>query len=215
MYYKDRIMPVKHVISETSIIKRCHFCGESHKCKECPLEDAMSPILKKKAGMLMEHYIANNFFCPCCNMKKLNVIDNNSPSLDIICSNCNKKIEVKSKCLSSRVLPDDLTILHGNYIDFLNRIEEDLDMVIVIYGVNRLYKTIEIREILYLPNEILREQRVITISKRKENNLSMIQIDDKNALEFVPIDESTKCYDFSQDIKDFVQAQRCSDCFLY
>ena len=81
----------------------CYFCGGNHACRDCPIEKKIAPILKKKVGNEMEHYVALNCSCPCCRNKTLHVIGNHSPSLDIICLNqrCGRKFEIKSKCLSS------------------------------------------------------------------------------------------------------------------
>ena len=103
----------------------CHFCGKNHTFKNCLLENEMASFFKKKVGSLMEYYIANNFNCPYCNKKELCVINNNSPSLDIIC-NCGKKIEVKSKCLSVINLPNNIFLNHGSYIDYINRVKEEI-----------------------------------------------------------------------------------------
>ena len=53
--------------------------------------------LKQKVGNYMETHVAKVLPCPSCNKKELKVLGNHSPSLDLVCSNCSRKIEVKSK----------------------------------------------------------------------------------------------------------------------
>ena len=122
-------------------IKKCFFCGDNHICKDCPLEVAVAPILKKFIGKIMENFIGDNYNCPHCN-GKLEVLGNHTPSLDIVCKDCNYNYEVKSKCLSIKKIPNDLQLPHGNYNEYKERQNKGLDIFIIIYGVNRLEKKI-------------------------------------------------------------------------
>ena len=184
---------------------KCYFCGENHTCRECPLEAEMAPILKKKVGMLMEHYIANNFLCPQCNKNSLDVIGNHSPSLDILCRECSKKIEVKSKCLSVNHLPEDIKLPHGNYHDFINRIDNGLDLFVVIYGVDRIKKKLKIREVLNIPTILLKNPTIIEIVKRNDNNLSTILIKDRLSLNQLDIPNKDKTIDFGNEISEYLR----------
>lgn len=159
---------------------RCYFCNGNHLCRNCPIEEKISPLLKKKVGDYMEHHVANILPCPSCGEKKLKVLGNNSPSLDIICQHCKRRIEVKSKCLSVRKLPSDLNLPHGNYKDYNLRQSKGLDFIIVIYSVNRVKKNILLREILYLNNDIIKKKDVINVEKRPSSPLSFIKIKNKN-----------------------------------
>lgn len=162
--------------------KRCYFCSGDHACRECPLEATMAPILRKKVGNMMEYYVADNLRCPECKIQKLKVIGNHTPSLDIICNNCNKKFEVKSKCLSIAKLPNDINLQHGSYIDYMHRIEEELNLIVIIYGVDRIKKFITIREVIYANNTELKNSDLIEVQKRVDNNLSTIMIKNKRKL---------------------------------
>lgn len=184
---------------------KCYFCSENHTCRECPLEAEMAPILKKKVGTLMEHYIANNFLCPECNKNTLNVIGNNSPSLDIVCKECSKKIEVKSKCLSVNHLPNDIRLHHGSYYDFMNRLDNGLDLFVVIYGVDRIKKILKIREVLYIPTISLKNSNTIEILKRNDNNLSTILIKDRISLKQMNIPNKDKTIDFGDEIINYLR----------
>jgi hypothetical protein len=159
---------------------RCYFCNGNHLCRNCPLEQKLSPLLKKKVGDYMEHHVANILSCPSCGKKKLKVLGNNSPSLDIVCKNCKRRIEVKSKCLSVKKLPLDLNLPHGNYKDYNLRQSKGLDFIIVIYSVNRIKKNILLREILYLNNDIIKKKNIINVEKRPSSPLSLIKIKNKN-----------------------------------
>ena len=159
----------------------CYFCGGNHACRDCPIEKKIAPILKKKVGNEMEHYVALNCSCPCCRNKTLHVIGNHSPSLDIICLNesCGRKFEIKSKCLSVKHLPLDIKMPHGNYIDYKNRQRDGLDFIIVIYKVNRKTKTIIIREVLYIDNDTINNGDVVNVVKRDNSHLSTIKIQNR------------------------------------
>jgi hypothetical protein len=162
----------------------------------------MAPILKKKVGTMMEHYVANNFRCPSCNEKDMKVIGNHSPSLDIVCS-CGKKIEVKSKCLSVHKLPTDINLPHGSYVDYINRVQKGLDLFVIIYGVDRVKKIIKIREVLYAPHTMLINNSVIQVLKREDNGLSTIFIKDRTKMINMNIPTSDKIIDFSGDVEHF------------
>lgn len=189
-------------------ISKCYFCGEDHTCRECPLEAQMAPILKKKVGIMMEHYVANNFVCPNCSSSTLKVIGNHSPSLDIICSECSKKIEVKSKCLSANKLPKDIRLPHGSYPDYINRLDNGLDLFVVIYGVDRIKKLIKIREVLHATNIHLRNPNIVEVIKRQDSstsNLSTIFIKDKDKLNLLQVPQKDKFIDFSDEITKFLE----------
>jgi hypothetical protein len=184
----------------------CFFCNEdSHATRDCPLEKEMSPFLKKKVGRMMEFYISNNYYCPNCNGKTLKVIDDASPSMDIRCSrqSCKQIIEVKSKCLSAASLPAQLTIPHGNYDYFLEKMEENLDVLVVIYSIQRVKKTIEIRRVLYLSNRILKNPELVSIERRKDSSLSLIQIFDQEKMPKVDMPKETRIYCFEKEFQDF------------
>lgn len=167
--------------SKSSTIK-CYFCEGSHSCRDCPLELSMAPVFKKKIGNVMEHFIAHNLPCPECLKNALSVVGDHTPSLDIICSNCSKKYEVKSKCLSVKVLPNDIRLPHGSYIDYTHRLCEGLNLVVIIYGIDRINKLLSIREVLYANNALLQNKDVIQVTKRPDSGMSQIFIINKNNL---------------------------------
>lgn len=162
--------------------KFCTFCNKyDHSSKECKLEKETSIKLKLLVGNMMEYYIANNIKCPECNNNSLNVIGNNIPSCDIICTNCNKIYEIKSKCLSCTIIPDDIIINHGHYDKFISKINEGLNIIIIIYSVDRYKKSIKIREILYINNNNIKNYKIINISK-KDNNSTLLFIKNRKLL---------------------------------
>jgi hypothetical protein len=193
-------MTTKHNYCKNT--KKCYFCNEEHSCRNCPLEQQIAPILKNKIGILMEHYIANNFKCPLCNKKKLHVIGNNSPSLDIVCS-CGNKIEVKSKCLSVSKLPNDIQLPHGNYNDYINRLKHGLELFIIIYGVDRINKIIKIREILYANHSMMLNENIINVIKKEENTRSTIIIKDRTKLNMLPVPNIDKIIDFTSEVENY------------
>ena len=112
----------------------CTFCSEfGHISRNCTLGKDLSLKIKILVGEIMEYFIANNIKCPECNSNTLNVLHNNTPSCDIICSNCNKIFEIKSKCLSCINIPNDIFINHGHFDKFISRINQGLNIIVIIY----------------------------------------------------------------------------------
>ena len=195
----------------TSILKinefnksiKCYFCNGNHACRECPKEAELAPTFRKKVGGMFEYWAADNIRCQNCNCK-LKVIGNHTPSLDLICQNkdCDKKkYEVKSKCLSVYKLPSDIKLPHGAYNDFIYRLNEGLNLIVIIYGVDRVRKTINIREVIYANNEELCDTKLIEVEKREDSNLSTIFIKNKNALRKLCIDTNNACLSFQSDFE--------------
>ncbi len=183
---------------------KCYFCNGNHACRDCPLEATMAPILRKKVGNMMEYYVAENLKCPECGQeKKLRVIGNHTPSLDLVCSCCQKKFEVKSKCLSVSKLPNDINLPHGSYIDYVSRLEEGLNLIVIIYGVDRVKKLITVREVLYARNQELKDSSIVEVLKRNDNNLSTIMIKNKRNLCKLNLQTENTVLTFKNDVDTF------------
>jgi len=131
---------------------------------------------KRFIALFLEKLISKKVKCPFCNSKFYHFADN-LPSLDIKCMNCEANFEVKSKCLSVKKLPLDLTINHGNFNEFINRIN-NLNLFIVIYGVNQNNETIKIREILFISSKQMND-----INIEEKDGKTVISI--YNRLDFV------------------------------
>jgi hypothetical protein len=188
---------------------KCFFCGGNHICRNCPLETSMAPFLRKKAGNMMEYYIAKNINCPECGIKnKLHVMGDHTPSLDIICLNCNNNFEVKSKCLSTSNLPNDIILPHGSYNDCIKRINHNLGLIVIIYGVDRIKKIIKIREVLYGTNEELIKSSNINIVKRPNSNLSTIFIKNKKELQKLKLLTLNNEITFEDDVNEFLNNKK-------
>ena len=149
----------------------CYYCGEEgHKSRECTKEKTSALKVKQKIGGYFENYISENIFCPDCN-GKLHRLADNSPSLDLVCSECLKKIEVKSKCLSVNELPSDIYVKHGNLNYYRKRLVFDkLSLFLIIYGYDRRLKELLIRKIYYLSNKMLLDNRYVRIEKVMKKN---------------------------------------------
>jgi len=183
---------------------KCYFCNGNHACRDCPLEATMAPILRKKVGNMMEYYVAENLKCHECGQeKKLRVIGNHTPSLDLVCSCCHKKFEVKSKCLSVAKLPNDINLPHGSYIDYVSRLEEGLNLIVIIYGVDRVKKLITVREVLYAKNQELKDSSIVEVLKRNDNNLSTIMIKNKKNLSKLSLQTENTVLTFKNDVDTF------------
>ncbi len=164
----------------------CTFCGsKDHTSIMCDIENKMAPYFKKEVGIKMEEYVTKNIYCQKCNMKTLKALKDYTPSLDIVCKNCNAIYEVKSKCLSVKKLPQDIYCNGGNYIEFKKNISIGLNLFVIVYGVDRKKKEILIRNIYYAPNEVLQNKYLIDIDKKKNTTLSTIKIFNKDKLQTI------------------------------
>lgn len=180
---------------------KCFFCNGDHTCRVCPIESAMAPIFKKKVGEMMEYWVGHNLKCPGCDQPTLNVIGNHAPSLDIICQSCSRKFEVKSKCLSVNKLPNDINLPHGTYIDFTHRLNEGLNLIVIIYGVDRINKLIKIREVLHADNTDFRNHNIIKVEKRSDCNLSTIFIKNREKLAKLKMGADNTVMSFSDEYR--------------
>ena len=159
--------------------KVCYICKQrGHVSRYCPVEKKNSKSRKLQMGKNVEYWIEHNFNCPVCTNKTLFVLGDNTPSLDIKCKNCSQfLLEVKSKCLSVKNLPTNIYLPHGKYSNYVNMVNKGLNMVIVIYGVNRKLKSFYYRKVLYIPNDILRKNDINLFHVSKTNDgLSKIYI---------------------------------------
>lgn len=181
---------------------KCHFCNGNHNCRDCPVEKKVAPKLKKIMGKKIEMYVST-LSCPCCRQKSLKLLDDNSPSLDIICHNCSKKFEVKSKCLSCKELPNDLIINHGNYEYYLKRQAEGLDFIIVIYKVDRINKISEIRKVIHIPDNDIKIGNNFSVVKN--NRHCNILIKDHTKYNAIVFKTSPPKLSFRKEINNILQ----------
>jgi hypothetical protein len=184
---------------------RCYTCGGNHTCRQCPIEQKISGHMKEVVGKTMEKHIAKEVCCPRCNKNSLSVLGNNSPSLDIICTECDINIECKSKCLSVDRLPKDIILNAGSYIDYQQRQEKGLDFIVVIYKIDRRKKHLIIRKILYITDEyIKRESDNFTVSRKHGTSLSNIFIKDHTILD--ELDKGINCvFSFKKYFDSFIK----------
>jgi DNA-directed RNA polymerase subunit RPC12/RpoP len=208
--YYESILKDNNINDNSPTLKnkniRCFFCNGNHLCRKCPIEEKIAPLLKKKVGDYMEYHVANNYSCPKCLKKTLIVLGNNSPSLDILCKECGKKIEVKSKCLSVKNLPNDINLQHGNYIDYNKRQKSGLDFIVVIYSVDRINKVINIREVLYMDDALMKDSSIIRVTKRNQSSLSTIEIKDRNSprIKKLKIKKTDSFISFKKQVIDMI-----------
>lgn len=155
---------------------KCDFCNGNHNSRNCVIEKTLAPYIKFLIGHKIEYFICKNIKCPCCNNKSLHVLGDFSPSLDSICMNCNRKFEIKSKCLSCKDLPNDLHLNHGNYKYYLQRQKIQLDFIVLIYSVNRRKKEIQVRKVFYIPDKMIKDlnQNYVRIIRNNKNSTILI-----------------------------------------
>ena len=164
----------------------CLFCkGPKHDIVKCPIEQKLSKHIKEYIGIFMEDLIAHNIKCPECKKNKLKIVGDNTPSKDVVCKGCRQTFEIKSKCLSSDILPKDITMHHGLYDNCIEQINKGLNFIFVIYAVDRLTNIITIREILYASNFDI--NNLIYINPNIENTHSIISIPNRTKLNKISI----------------------------
>lgn len=185
----------------------CEYCNNNHNSRECPLEKQLAPVMRKIVGMYMEQFVADEVCCPRCNNKSLNPLGTHAPSLDIICSVCHTKFEIKSKCLSSKILPKDLVFNHGNYNDYINRQQNGLDIILILYSVCRKTKVIKIRKVFYVSNEQIISNKFLTVVKKEKSSLSEIIVPDYKKLPEIIFNQRFG-YDFSENINSILSTAR-------
>ncbi len=185
----------------------CEYCNNHHNSRECPLEKQLAPIMRKIVGMYMEQFVGDEVCCPRCNSKSLKPLGTHAPSLDIICSMCQTKFEIKSKCLSSKILPKDLVFNHGNYNDYINRQRNGLDIILILYSVCRKTKVIKIRKVFYVSNEQIISNKYLTVIKKEQSSLSEIIVPDYKKLPEIIFNQRFG-YDFSENIKTILSTAR-------
>lgn len=160
---------------------RCDWCFGSHNSRVCPYEKLCNVEINTYIGNYFEDYIESNIKCIKCNTFSLHKLGDNTPSMDLICIKCYKKIELKSKCLSAIDIPNDIQCKGGNYNYLIDNItNSELDIIIIIYSVNRINKTIKIRHIYWINNYDLLFNDNINIIKN--DKLSIISIKNRNDL---------------------------------
>jgi transcription elongation factor Elf1 len=174
--------------------------------KECLLEKQLAPIMRKLVGMYMEFFVANEVYCPRCNNKTLESLGTHAPSLDLICKSCKTKYEIKSKCMSADIIPVDLVFNHGNYYDYINRQRQGLDIILIIYSVNRKTKVIKIRKVLWVPHNQIIESNIINVIKKQNSTLSQIVVDNYKYLNEICFVNQKFAYDFSENINTIINS---------
>lgn len=179
----------------------CYYCNGNHSCRNCPIETLVAPHMKKIVGQHMEKFVANELCCPRCNNMTLGRIGNHTPSLDIICTTCSTNFEVKSKCISAEQIPTDLILNHGNYFDYIARQNNELDFIIIIYGVDRRSKIITIRKVLHVPHSTVKQKTIFKVFKKSTSTLSDIIIPD-----YTKLPDITPTLDFGYDFSDNIIA---------
>ncbi len=184
---------------------QCDYCNNFHSSKECVLEKQIAPLMRKIVGMYMEYFVANEVYCPRCNNKTLESLGTHAPSLDLICKSCSTKYEIKSKCMSSKILPLDLVFNHGNYNEYINRQTQGLDIMLIIYSVCRKTKVIKIRKVLWVPHNQIIESNVIQVIRKKESTLSEIIVSNYKFLNEICFNQRF-AYDFSDNIKLIIES---------
>jgi hypothetical protein len=181
----------------------CDYCKRSgHFWRVCKIEKKLAVVLKQKMGSFFEGFIQKNIYCPCCGDGQLILVGGNKPSFDGECDNCKTKFEFKSHCLSVHHLPKDIYILHGLFNQYMKKItKEGLNLITIIYGVNRSTFEIEIREILHATNEQLQDESLIINEMREDEKNTLITITDRTKLNKLDIDNTVRKFSFANTVQ--------------
>jgi len=190
-----------YVTTHLSYMPICDLCNGNHYARSCPIEKDKNYTqgLKEFGGHEIENKIGQYIKCPAIESNgkvcggTLTILNDNSPSKDAVCT-CGRIFEIKSKALSipKGRIPDNLAFYGGLYDETVHRIEkEGLHILFVIYSINRIDKTITISTVYHASNRILRNEKYqsVIITKRKDNNLSYIEIPNKINLKELSIPE--------------------------
>ncbi len=184
----------------------CDYCNNHHSSTECQLEKQLAPLMRKIVGMYMEYFVASEVCCPRCNNKTLESLGTHAPSLDLICKSCSTKYEIKSKCMSTKVLPLDLVFNHGNYNDYKKRQQEGLDIILIVYSVCRKTKIIKIRKVFWIPHDDIINSNVISVIKKTGTSLSEIIVPNYKYLNEICFVNQRFAYDFSENINMIIKS---------
>jgi hypothetical protein len=189
--------------------KKCKFCySNDHSCRNCPIELTASLTLKNKVGNEFEDYIEQYVKCPNCFEYKLKRLNNHSPSADLLCD-CGLIIEAKSKCLSVKELPHDINLNHGSYIECIDKIDNyEINLLIIIYGVNRLRKTLYVREMLYADNNMLKNKSIIEFIPVDINNKTLTKIVIKDRCKLRKIDFMETVISFKLELDSYIKSKK-------
>ena len=179
----------------------CDLCNGDHYTRTCPIEKnkTYTQGLKEFGGHEIENKIGQYIKCPAIESNgkvcggTLTILNDNSPSKDAKCT-CGRIFEIKSKALSvqKEKIPNILAFYGGLYDTLIDRIEfEGLHILFPIYCIDRNEKTIEITALLHASNKILRNKKYssVIITKRKDSNLSYIEIPNRINLTQINIPE--------------------------
>ena len=88
----------------------------------------------------------------------------------------------------------------------MHRTAEGLNLIVIIYMVDRIKKNINIRQVLYADNMDLNDSRIIQVKKRPDSNLSNIFIKNKTKLMKFNLKTNTTILSF-QNVCDSVDSQ--------
>lgn len=163
----------------------CDSCEKTgHTSRTCEEESILSEYFNKMIGDAMETIAAKNIPCPGpgCGKPTLEKLGDNSPSWDLYCTSCCRKFEVKSKAMT-RNNDMNLYFYGGAYKYYTMRVQEGLHMIIIIYEIDRKTKTLTVKEVFHVSNNLLKKSEdkhnAIVVKQRPNTTLSDIIVRNK------------------------------------
>jgi type II restriction enzyme len=105
--------------------------------------------------VLTEDWVEKNLYCPICGKSYINRYENNHPTGDFYCTDCNSDFELKSKESASEKLSK--TIVDGEYSTMISRITSLRNPNFFFM----MYKDFAVRNFILIPNHVFTPEIII------------------------------------------------------
>jgi type II restriction enzyme len=105
--------------------------------------------------VLTEDWVEKNLYCPICGKSYINRYENNHPTGDFYCTDCNSDFELKSKESASEKLSK--TIVDGEYSTMISRITSLRNPNFFFM----MYKDFAVRNFILIPNHFFTPEIII------------------------------------------------------
>lgn len=149
-----QLSPV-HIFNKVVTCFACKLHG--HDIRNCKTHKAKKPQRRESAGLWAE-ILGSQLQCPKCRDSILIPVSGKIASLDLQCIKEGCLVEVKSRCLSNRILPDYIKVHGGEYNTFVHRIlNEGLTLLLIIYRVDEIRDCRVLRRVYSVSNDLLQE----------------------------------------------------------
>lgn len=120
----------------------------------------------QKSRVLTEDWVQRNLYCPICGKSKIERYENNHPTGDFYCSDCNSDFELKSKESNSNRI--STTINDGAYDTMISRItsSRNPNFFFMMYRDYKVSNFILIPNHFFTPNIIIKRKPLAPTARR-------------------------------------------------